>query len=437
MSLASPAAPAPSRRRLPARAGGRSGLDLERRSRLLLDHLPGEFERDRVELHHARALFDTRLDAAALIGVLHGPEALPGVLRPAQLAPVVGGLLLETALDRRDLLDHLLRDHLEIRGAADGALHGAALRGRDAARPAHRHGAGLRPLERHRLGQRLGRGRRALRHEPIHRFVDHRARDHRMPLLERQAKDAGAGDPLDLLGHVRHARLGFGRPSDGLLGAHVEPRHLEARGEEDVAGRGAENVLHVAPQRRLVLRAVDADPPQHDEPGIRLARVVDDLLEGLAVEERLLDLDARLARHPLAHLEMRLIDLREPGVDDLLVELILLLEAEDLRRLLGEDVDDAVEDGVVQIGIVDGDRLDLLAERARQVDGGHERAERLGAAVDADQDRVPLRLARLGDVLDHPDIAVGLAGDAFADRADHAVAGAPDPQGADHDQVVL
>jgi hypothetical protein len=28
---------------------------------------------------------------------------------------------------------------------------------------------------------------------------------------------------------------------------------------------------------------------------------------------------------------MGLIDLREPGVDDLLVELILLLEAEDLR----------------------------------------------------------------------------------------------------------
>ena len=74
---------------------------------------------------------------------------------------------------------------------------------------------------------------------------------------------------------------------------------------------------------------------------------------------------------------------------------------------------------------------------AGQVDGGHERAERLGTAVDADQDRVPLRLARLGDVLDHPDIAVGLAGDAFADRADHAVAGAPDPQGADHDQIVL
>ena len=79
----------------------------------------------------------------------------------------------------------------------------------------------------------------------------------------------------------------------------------------------------------------------------------------------------------------------------------------------------------------------FLPNVLRQIDGGHERAEGLGAAVDADQDRVPLRLARLRDVLDDPDIAVGLAGDAFADRADHAVPRAPDPQGADHDQVVL
>ena len=181
---------------------------------------------------------------------------------------------------------------------------------------------------------------------------------------------------------------------------------------------------------------MDADAPQHDEPRIRLARVVDDLLEGFAVEERLLDRDAVLARHPLAHLEMRLIDLREPGVDDLLVELILLLEAEDLRRLFGENVDDAVEDGVVQVGIVHGDRLDLLAERAGQVDGGHERAERLGTSIDPDQDRVPLGLAWLGHVLHHPDVAVGLAGDALANGADHAVARAPDPQRADHDQIV-
>ena len=73
----------------------------------------------------------------------------------------------------------------------------------------------------------------------------------------------------------------------------------------------------------------------------------------------------------------------------------------------------------------------------RQVDGGHQRAERLRAAVDADQDRVALRLARLRDVLDDPDVAVGLARDALADRADHAVAHASDAERADHDQVVL
>src|SRR5580765_7630761 len=142
-----------------------------------------------------------------------------------------------------------------------------------------------------------------------------------MPLLERQAKDPGAGDALDLLGNVRHALLGLGRPSDGLLGAHVEARDLETGGKQDIARRTAKNVLHIAPQPGLVLRAVNANPAQHDEPGIRLPRVVEDLLEGLAVEERLLDLGAGLARHPLAYLEMRLIDLGEPGVDDLLVEL--------------------------------------------------------------------------------------------------------------------
>jgi hypothetical protein len=45
---------------------------------------------------------------------------------------------------------------------------------------------------------------------------------------------------------------------------------------------------------------------------MRLARVVEDLLEGLAVEKRLLERDARLAPHPRADLEMRLVDLREP-----------------------------------------------------------------------------------------------------------------------------
>jgi hypothetical protein len=91
----------------------------------------------------------------------------------------------------------------------------------------------------------------------------------------------------------------------------------------------------------------------------------------------------------------------------------------------------------VEIGVVDGNRFDLLVERTGQLDGGHQRAERLRAAVDADQDRVAIRLAWLGHMFDHPDVAIRLAGDAFADRADHAVPRATDSQRTEHDQVVL
>ena len=142
--------------------------------------------------------------------------------------------------------------------------------------------------------------------------------------------------------------------------------------------------------------AVDADPADDQQPGVGLARVVQDLLEGLAVEERLRDLDARLGRHLLRDLEVRLVDLRQPGIDDLLVELVLLLEAEDLGGLLGQHAHDAVEDGVVEVRVVDGDGLDLLAEALGELEGGHEGAERLRRAVDADEDGVALALRRRG-----------------------------------------
>jgi len=60
-----------------------------------------------------------------------------------------------------------------------------------------------------------------------------------------------------------------------------------------------------------------------------LAHVVQDLLEGLAVEQRFLNRHATSAPSS-RDVEVRLVDLRQAGVDHLLVELVLLLEAEDL-----------------------------------------------------------------------------------------------------------
>ncbi len=165
--------------------------------------------------------------------------------------------------------------------------------------------------------------------------------------------------------------------------------------------------------------------------------MVEDLLVRLAVEEGLHERDALVLGQLRSHFEVRLVDLRETGVDDLLVQLVLLLEAEHLRRLLGQNVDDAVEHLVVQVGVVDRDRLDLLAELLREADGGVERRERLRRAVDADQDGVARRFVGGRDVLHDPDVPIALAGDAVGDRPDDAVTHPPDAERADDHEIVV
>jgi hypothetical protein len=79
---------------------------------------------------------------------------------------------------------------------------------------------------------------------------------------------------------------------------------------------------------------VHADAAQDQEPGLLLPAELQHLLEALAVEQRDREVDPIVGRELPADLEVRLVDLGEPRVDDLLVELLLLLEAEDLRGLL-------------------------------------------------------------------------------------------------------
>jgi hypothetical protein len=93
-----------------------------------------------------------------------------------------------------------------------------------------------------------------------------------------------------------------------------------------------EQVVGVAAEVHL-RRGVDADPADHQQPGRVLADVLQDFLERLAVEERRLDLDPLVARQGLRHPQVRLVDLGQAGVDDLFVQLFLLFEAKDLRRL--------------------------------------------------------------------------------------------------------
>src|SRR5690606_7961216 len=92
---------------------------------------------------------------------------------------------------------------------------------------------------------------------------------------------------------------------------------------------------------------------------------------------------------------MGLVDLGEPGVDHLLVKLLLLLEPEHLRGLLRQHVHDAVEHRLMEVGIVDGNRLYGAIEQAAKLAGRLQAGERLRAAVNGDDDLPADRLANL------------------------------------------
>ena len=84
--------------------------------------------------------------------------------------------------------------------------------------------------------------------------------------------------------------------------------------------------------------------------------------------------------------QVRLVDLGQAAVDDFLVQLFLLLEAEHLAGFFVEDTGNAVKGGIVEIGIEGRDRFDRHVERLAQRQAGHEAAEGIGAAVDCDDD---------------------------------------------------
>src|SRR2546422_2591264 len=97
------------------------------------------------------------------------------------------------------------------------------------------------------------------------------------------------------------------------------------------------------------MRAVTA----HDHQRRRdLFRPLHNHLERLADEDLRLERHVgELLRHHLGPLQVRLAELEQPLVDDVVVQLFLLLELEDLRCLIRQDVLDIVEDDVVILDV--------------------------------------------------------------------------------------
>ena len=126
---------------------------------------------------------------------------------------------------------------------------------------------------------------------------------------------------------------------------------------------------------------MDADPSDDQQSRDILAHILNDLFEGLAVQQGRFDVGLLGLGDFAADIEVRLVDLREAAVDDFLVQLFLFLEAEDLAGFFVQHAGDAVEGGVMEIGIEGRDGFDRHVEGLAQCQAGHQPAERIGAAV--------------------------------------------------------
>src|ERR687897_243677 len=181
-------------------------------------------------------------------------------------------------------------------------------------------------------------------------------------------------------------------PFEGLL----RPRHVLFRGVEvgglvlvvgyqDVRRQVAHHVLGVAADVHLVVRMV-ADAAHDDHRRVYLVHVLQRLLEWLASEERRLQVHAFVLGYLPGYLQVRRVDLGQSRVDDLLVQLLLLLEPEHFLGLGRENACYGVEHRVVEIGVEDRDSLDGSAKLPCKLYRPLEAAERLGRAVNGDDD---------------------------------------------------
>lgn len=95
---------------------------------------------------------------------------------------------------------------------------------------------------------------------------------------------------------------------------------------------------------------VDAGHASHDQAGTDLAQVAVDGMERLALDQPGDGRPVPLAGQVLGDVQMGLVDPGDALVDQLLVELLLFLEAEDLALLLGQALGNLVEGDVVVCG---------------------------------------------------------------------------------------
>src|SRR5207247_503865 len=157
--------------------------------------------------------------------------------------------------------------------------------------------------------------------------------------------------------------------------------------------------------------------------------------------ERFADQDLRLQGnggellgHDLGALQVRLAQLEQSLVDDVVVQLLLLLELEDLGRLIGEHILDVVKHDVVVLHVERAAHVQRPAERLRQLERHAHRPVAVGRAVHAHEE--PPAFER-PVVPDQQDVLLDPTQHPRHDATELRVCLAAQPVRADRQQVVL
>ncbi len=139
-----------------------------------------------------------------------------------------------------------------------------------------------------------------------------------MAFLDGVAVNRGLGNAPGKHGDPFHPTEGFFSPGDRVFRQRIDRGDVFPIRHQDIAGRGPQEIFRVAADVH-VLVAVHADPTDDQQCRDILAHVLNDLFEGLAVQQGRLDVSLLGLSDLTADVEVRLVDLREAAVDDFFV----------------------------------------------------------------------------------------------------------------------
>ena len=179
----------------------------------------------------------------------------------------------------------------------------------------------------------------------------------------------------------------------------------------------AQQIFRVAPNVELGV-GMDAGPAEQQQAGAHLFEITGNRVIGLAVEEFATELGPFLRGDGARDLQVRLVNLGEAVIDDVLVKLLLLLETEGAGRLLAQHPGDFLESNVMKVRVVGGHRMDRSAQFAAEVKRRLERAERARRAVQRGHQRPVAE--RPPGIANHQEVDRAASRDPFAHRADDA-----------------